>query len=543
MFLLALLPWVALLLWLLLGKRRRVNVSFLELWKGPVSGPTARRRIGMPPLALVAALAALLLMILAAARPGIPHTTSAADVPVIVVVDRGITMSMGKPPRSAALVEEIRPVIREQFGKEEVKYVYLPDRQAGSLTAIDTRGMLETAVREQLEANPASPVIVVSDQDLEFEDKRVVRVGPKGSAANISIAHAAARISPVGQVQLRLRNQSSQSKTTLRVLCDGRETARQEVELPAINQTGDHFLPIDAAAKVIRVEVDANDDFAGDNAAFLVRRGSWPAVEVRTPVYAELQRLVENYSKLRPASDQSKRVGIVSTQEAGASPQIIFAKPGPAANGKASVSDHPITAALEKVDWEVLGRDGVSEPAGDGWKAVVRISDKTAIAVRETPARQVWIGLSTQKLATSPEFVILWTNIFDWVGGGEEEFVSQTTSQLGTEWNAVEPLPAGLPPGWWPGIYRRSDGALLAVNAPDVELPKNAQTSDWRSRLAAVAGEYRAATATRWLTIPLLISALVLMVVATATWRGGLKKNAPQPRAYARSTSGAIDAM
>ena len=83
-FLIALFPWVALVLWLLLGKRRRVNVSFLELWKGPVSGPTARRRIGMPPLALLAILAALLLMILAASRPGIHRTASAADVPVVV---------------------------------------------------------------------------------------------------------------------------------------------------------------------------------------------------------------------------------------------------------------------------------------------------------------------------------------------------------------------------------------------------------------------------------------------------------------------------
>jgi hypothetical protein len=294
---------------------------------------------------------------------------------------------------------------------------------------------------------------------------------------------------------------------------------------------------------VIRAEVDANDEFAGDNAAFLVRRGSWPAIEVKTPVFAELQRLVEKYSKLRLASSESKRVGIVLTEDAGATPQIILAKPGPLTSGKAGVADHPVTRALEKVDWESLARDGVAEPVGDGWKPLVRIGDKAAIAVRDTPARQVWMGLSTQKLATSPEFVILWTNIFDWVGSGGEEFISQATAQLGPEWAPIDPQPSDLKPGWWPGIYRRADGALLAVNAPDVQIPKTVATPDWRSQLAALAREYRAATATRWLAIPLLIGAMVLMVLAAATWRGGLKKTIPQPRPYARSTSGAIDAM
>jgi len=378
---------------------------------------------------------------------------------------------------------------------------------------------------------------------LKIDNPRAVRVGPTGSVANISIAHIAARISPVGQVQVRLRNQSSQTKANLRVLSDGRETARQEVDLPATGQTRDFFLPIEASAKSIRIEVDANDDFAGDHVAFLVRRGSWPAIEIKTPVFAELQRLVEKYSKLRPAISESNRVGIVLTEEAGATPQIILSKPGTPTSGKATVADHPITRALEKVDWESLARDGLAEPVGDGWKSVVRIGDKAAIAVRDAPAHQVWMGLPIQKIATSPEFVILWTNIFDWVGSGGEEFTSQTTAQLGNEWTPIDPQPNDLKPGWCPGIYRRADGALLAVNAPDIELPQTSQAPDWRSQLAAIAGEYRAATATRWLTIPLLLCAMVLMVLAAATWRGGLKKTTPQPRPYARSTSGAIDAM
>jgi len=528
-FLIALFPWAALVLWLLLGKRRRVNVSFLELWKGPVSGPTARRRIGMPPLALMAALGALLLMILAAARPGIPKAASAGDVPVVVVVDRGITMSMGKPQRFLALLEEIKPVIRDRFGEARVETVFVPGGNVKSAagTALDTRGMVEVVVREQLEANPASPLIVLSDQDLKIENQRVVSIAPKTAARNVSIVHIAARIFPVAQVMVGLRNQSSQTRTAIRVLCDGRESARQEVELPAMGQARDYFLPIEPSAKVIRAEVEAVDDFAGDNVAFLVRRGSWPMIEVRTPVFAELQRLVEKYSKLRPPGEEAKRVEIISSDGIGAGAEIILSKPGPAGNGKASVVDHPVMAALEKVDWESLARDGLAEPVGDGWKSVLRIGEKTAIAVRETPARQVWVGISMQKLASSPEFVILWSNIFDWVGGGGEEFVAQTTGQLEAGWRAVEAQPQDLKPGWWPGIYHRSDGALLAVNAPDVPLSR-VKENNWRAQMAELAREFREATRVRWLTTPLLLAAMILLVVAVLTWRGGLRRTVMQ---------------
>jgi len=306
LFLVALIPWAALVLWLLLGKRRRVNVPFLELWKGPVSGPTARRRIGMPPLALTAVLAALLMMIVAAAGPGIGGAGRDA-APVVIVVDRGITMSMGKPPRFEALLAELRPMVREQFGDAKVQIVYVPQGEGGLGTAIDTREMLEPAVREQLELNADSPVIVLSDQHLSQSNERLVQMAPHSGVNNISIAGIAARISPVGQVMVKVRNQSSAARTALRI-----ENARQEVDLPPSGEVRDYFLPIDANAKVIRVEIETGDDFAGDNVAYLVRRGSWPIIEARIAVFAELARLIEKYSRLRPGGAESKRVAIVS---------------------------------------------------------------------------------------------------------------------------------------------------------------------------------------------------------------------------------------
>jgi hypothetical protein len=321
---------------------------------------------------------------------------------------------------------------------------------------------------------------------------------------------------------VRVRNQSALTKASLRVLCDGRESARQDVELPPTGEVRDYFLSIDPAANMIRAQIDVADDFAGDNSAFLVRRGSWPILEARTPVFAELARLIEKYSKLRPSGEESKRVAILR-ESGGSGPEIILAKPGSPAKGKVEVIDHPITKSLEKVDWPALAAIGIAEPVGDGWKAVLRIGGKAALAVREAPARQVWMGLNTQPIANTPEFVILWSNIFDWVGEGGEEFVAQTTGDLERGWTPAEPLPDGLKPGWWAGIYRRSDGALLAVNAPDV-VPPPVAPSNWKTELAELANQYRQTSGMMHLTTPLILAAMALMLLAAITWRGGLKK-------------------
>ena len=89
-WLLALVPLAAVVIYLLWGRRRQEAVPFLDLWLGPVKGPRPKRRMAAPPQALALAILAMLLAVLGgAARVADGRRRSA----VTVIVDRGATMS------------------------------------------------------------------------------------------------------------------------------------------------------------------------------------------------------------------------------------------------------------------------------------------------------------------------------------------------------------------------------------------------------------------------------------------------------------------
>src|SRR5215203_5702993 len=92
-WLLFLVPWGALVVWMLLGERQRVAVPFLALWSGPAGGPKRRRALARPPIALACALAALLCAIAGASGPTISFGRWGAKV--VLILDRGVTMSAG----------------------------------------------------------------------------------------------------------------------------------------------------------------------------------------------------------------------------------------------------------------------------------------------------------------------------------------------------------------------------------------------------------------------------------------------------------------
>ncbi len=93
------------------------------------------------------------------------------------------------------------------------------------------------------------------------------------------------------------------------------------------------------------------------------------------------------------------------------------------------------------------------------------------VAVRQRPTRQVWVGFSSPNFVATAEFVVLWTNVLDDLAGEGEQYASHTPAPLTADWKAVdETAERGKVPGLWPGVYRRTDGVLCAVDAPEVAL-------------------------------------------------------------------------
>jgi hypothetical protein len=144
------------------------------------------------------------------------------------------------------------------------------------------------------------------------------------------------------------------------------------------------------------------------------------------------------------------------------------------------------------------------------------MGDHVLVAVRPGPPNQVWVGFNAPDWPNTADYVIFWTNIFDWVGGGSESFVSHEITEWTAEWKPPEPLSdQGTQ---WPGLYRRSDGALRAFNAPDVIFLPPPQRN-WEARLSDVRLQSGG-----WDVSPLaFLTALVCIALGAIVWKVAYK--------------------
>jgi hypothetical protein len=525
LWLLALLPWAAVTLWLLRGRRPRVNVPFLDLWKGDVRGPRPTRSWEKPPVALAAALLAVLLALLAAARPSVHVPLSGPTVTIII--DRGITMSArsGNDIPFRALAMGAQRAVVEAIGTARVDLRFVPPLEPGrtdtwdwagvaqgaAVTAVDTTDLIPAAVGRALRESQG-PVIVLSDRALAIANDRLVYVAPEKPLANVGIVRFAVRETPARQAMVRLRNQSALDKAVLRITSDDQELARTDVTLPESGER-DYFLDLPTIARIVTAELEVTDDLDFDDRASLVRECSWPRVEPRSPLPAEVRRMIDSYTESRPPNAAaSPRLSVVTTPEAaGNEPAVILASSastGPS-NQPVQVNAHPITNAVQ--NWPSTTP---APPTGPGWTPLVTRGDTVLLAIRTDPVRQVWLGLHSTDFAATTDFVILWTNIFDWVGDGAEGFASHPIAALGDEWTTSPPVPES---GLIPSLYRRPDGALRAVNALDVRLPEPL-TKDWRAALSTAISATTREHGGLPLSPALLILALIALCIAALTW-------------------------
>ncbi|MCY2952782.1 MAG: hypothetical protein NTU53_12540 [Planctomycetota bacterium] len=535
-WLLGLVPWAAAVLLLLLGRLKRVRVPFLQLWQGPHAKPRQRRAIEPPPLWLALAMLAMLLSVLAAARP-VVRLSEAVGTAIVVIVDRGLTMSaQGQTHlRFQEAIDMASATITQATGHGDVDLLSTPPTQplwgdssdwpgiakAMAPTAADTRQLLRELIRQRL-AETRRPVIVFSDQPLGIQDDRLIQIAPTTQPRNVGIVRFGARETPAVQVMVRLRNQSPATKAVLRLLSDDQERLRSGVELPATGER-DYFFDVPTLGRAIRVELDVDDDLPADNRAFLVREEAWPIIEPRVAMPPELGRMIGLYSRLRPAAEGSRHVAIVGRSDALPTndPAAVLAEGSEALPTSRPVQqvraiDHAVTRSIS--DWPAAM---VAElPSDPTWTAVVSAGGRVLVAVRETPVRQVWVGFSAPQWPSMPDFVIFWTNVFNWLGQGSEAFAAHPIGALPNGWRRVQPAdaPAGVQAGLWPGVYGNSDGAMRAVNAEQVQINAPPQT-DWRQALHRIGGDRDDGRRAYPLAAALILAAMAIIAVSALTWR------------------------
>jgi hypothetical protein len=172
--------------------------------------------------------------------------------------------------------------------------------------------------------------------------------------------------------------------------------------------------------------------------------------------------------------------------------------------------------------WPAPADTAATPPAG--FTVLVSAAGKPIVAVREESTPQVWVNADLDAWSRDPAFVVFFSNAFTWLGaGGASEFVAHPVGQLGDDWSRVDdsPAPAGVEPGLWPGLYRRRDGAMRAINAPDVQWQPPAVT-DWRRQLDRQAVQTGG-------TFPLrswpCLAAIACAALAAVVWPSSRSKN------------------
>jgi len=530
--LIGLLPWAAVALWLLWGQREKIGVPFLPLWSGEQPGRPRRKAIQPPPIALAAALLAVLLAILAAARPQLFSSQSGH---VTIVADRGLTMSMqnkdGKTRLGACaelanshLGDEGNPSVDLKVvpdsSEEVVSGNWLQEVLALQPTAVaDPQGIARVARAALTESS--GPVVVLSDQAIGLQDDRLVQIAPSEPLVNVGIDLLSVRQQPKAQAMVRVVNQSTLNEARL-IVRGGQWQITRKISLPPAGQSRNYFVDLPAAWPLVQAQVWADDGAAPNHRAWAVRRSAWPKVEAAAPLSAELGRMMEVYSHDRPAGAESRTVSVVPSSVAPPtdSPAAILADAGPTtldAVQPVVVAEDPLK--LADVDWDkVLAGASVAAPPPGDWTPLVTAGGTVVVAARSQPVRQVWVGFRSSQFAHLADFVIFWKDVFDWLGEGEATYSSAPIGPLAGHWQLKEPTDFSIPQsevGLAPGVYAGADGSLQAVNA-GTATAAGKSTPDWREKLENLMDQSERQP--HELCGPLLIAALGLLGVAAFSW-------------------------
>jgi len=376
--------------------------------------------------------------------------------------------------------------------------------EALSPTACDTGRALSDVIAAR--ATGDKTVIVVTDQDVA--DRRVTRLWPEEAVQDVGITRISVREVPSTQAMVELRNQSSRAKASVRV-SSGAVQQEREVDLPASPGARAYFFDLQSVTDVVGVQILGADGNTANDLAWAVREKAFPRIEARSSLSPSVSRIVEAYGKARPGGDSARVLvvndaSVLPSTEKGA---IVLPAEVPSQDAVLA-SDHEITRHVNFQSISHLKRTAAPPP--EGWTPVVTAGPNVLVAIKPSEPRQVWIGFDADGWESTTDFVILWTNVFDFLGATKSAgFVCHPLADWTAEWNLDN-----AKSGEWPGLYTRSDGQKRAFNAPDV-IVKSTPLADWQSRVAQISARNGAIE----LSPEGFLLALACLVASLALWQ------------------------
>ena len=495
-WLIGLAPWLALAVWMLRGRGDLRRVPFLPLWGESAGASKAAHKRKLPPLATMAVLGAMLLGVVAASRLALGGRQR---VTVNLFVDRGTRMSApGGAPRFKSRTDAFLDELQKRWPRSRVNLIPLPGEPQPdlsidacrtamgrmSITAVDTSDSLAGAVNAH---RPNS--IVISNQ-------------PGDTFTDIGVVSLALATQPHLQLMIRLQNFSAQTSVNLQIKTAGK-TIEKVVPLPPPGGVGNGFIDLDRVGDVIVASLIENDDNPFNNHAYLISESEPRAPDPRVPLSEAQQRVIGVYQRARVRRSSPEKLPVVDQLETLGNTEngVIVPKLSDSVRrGPVKVATHPITA---HVDWQSLPGTLKLADAPDGWTPLVSFGSQVVVAINPQHPRQVWVGIDSDAWVTTKDFVIFWTNVLDYAGGGNEIWAAHPMTEWTPEWKS-----AAGENGVEPGVYQRSDGARRAFNASEIPAQPVMQ-EPWQSQIDHLKPESTAGE----IAPALLVAALGLIVI------------------------------
>lgn len=539
-WLVGLVPWGGLVLWVLLRSPRPVTIPSIVFWRVQGGSQQARRQLHIPPIAVTAILSSIALLIIAAADPHL--STRSSPQPVTLIVDRGITLSASQDGMVRYQQLAHRLSDRKDITVEKLLFIpslpasrqggsdWLAQVQAAPPTAINTTDLIRHAVFRELSQSDRE-VVVLTDHHVEPDNPRVQVMAPRVLLRNIGISYLGVRVRPDGKGELLIRvyNNSALHEATLTITAD--QSTRHNLSLPPLGREKDYVFSLQIGGDVITASVSPGGDIAADDTAWLLRSPAALNTEIVGAIPADLARFIEIYTAHRTHRSTAAKV-LIGPQGSSFSPMsssIQFAMHYQPADTSAvdaktiAIESHPVTRHLD-VGRFISDLRMTDSPPPSGYKTLATVGGRVILAVSESAPLKIWVGFQSGSFSKDPSFVMFWADVLDWLSGQGEDYSYQSVRQLGRGWQRIEPdHPVAEEPGLLAGIWRNTEGHLIALNAAVAPLTVEPLATDTSLSMtgslsdagAAATVKYRPGTSvSRWI----LVAGALCLVLATATW-------------------------